>query len=73
MDVQMREDSPALLLKRIDAIILELQMLRREVLALQEEEDDGPMPDPVETLYGSLGQGTQGEYDQLSEWRRFDE
>lgn len=73
MDTQTIEQSPILIIKRIDAIIAELQALRQQVATMQKAEEAPSAVDQVEQLYGSLGQGTKEEYDDMSDWRRFDE
>jgi hypothetical protein len=60
-------ESPDLILKRIDAIIQELQELRQVVL-VQERSSEGNL---AEQLYGALGQGTWDEYDPDLDWQRF--
>ena len=60
-------ESPDLILKRIDAIIQELQELRQVVL-VQERSPEGNL---AEQLYGALGQGTWDEYDPDLDWQRF--
>ena len=59
--------SPDPVLRRIDAIIRELQELRRVVL-VQERSADGNL---TAQLYGALGQGTWDEYDSDLDWQRF--
>jgi hypothetical protein len=55
------------ILERIDAIILELQALRRAVL----EDQQPPQGNLTSKLYGALGQGTWEEYDPNLDWHRF--
>ena len=72
MDAQTMEQSPELILKRIDAIIAELQALRQQIIALKTQPEPASR-DLVDDLAGSLGQGTREEYDDMLDWRRFDE
>lgn len=65
--MQEEQMSPDLILRRIDAIIQELQELRQIVL-VQERGADGNL---AAQLYGALGQGTWGEYDADLDWQRF--
>ncbi len=70
MNVQANNQSPTMILQRIDAIIAELQTLRQQVLTIQPLEV--PPIDLVEELAGSLGNGRWDEYDKLLDWKRFD-
>ena len=72
MNVPIMEQSPELILKRIDAIIAELQALRQQVVAL-ETRSEPTSRDIVDALAGSLGQGTWDEYDKFLDWERFAE
>ena len=54
------------LVKRIDALILALQELRRLVLAARRV----PESDLTSKLYGVLGQGSWDEYDPRLDWQR---
>jgi low affinity Fe/Cu permease len=72
MNVPTMEQSPELILKRIDDIITELQVLRQQVLAL-ETRSESTSRDIVDALAGSLGQGTWDEYDKFLDWERFAE
>ena len=58
---------PDPILRRIDAIIQELQELKQVVL-VQERSVDGNL---AAQLYGALGQGTWDEYDPDLDWQRF--
>jgi hypothetical protein len=70
MTLHTHDQSSTVILERIDAIITELQILRRQ---LSKEQFTGPSSvDLVERLAGSLGQGTWDEYDLFLEWERFD-
>lgn len=64
--------SPDYLIKRIDAIIAELQSLRQTVATMRVETAQ-PSHDLVEELAGSLGQGSWDEHDEVLDWKRFDE
>jgi hypothetical protein len=55
------------IVKRIDAIVYELQELRRTILEQTQPSDKNL----VEQLYGVLGQGTWDEYDHHIDWKRF--
>jgi uncharacterized membrane protein len=68
MDLQTNQ-SPHALLKRIDAIMRELQALRQSV---QEMQTEAPETNLTQQLYGALGQGDWNEYDLDLEWQRFD-
>ena len=57
--VQETQASPERILRRIDAIIQELQALRQVVL----EQKRSSEPGLAAQLYGALGQGTWDEYD----------
>jgi hypothetical protein len=57
---------PHQIIKRIDAIILELELLRRQLAT--------PPPQPAnltEQLFGALGRGSWDEYEPDVEWQRF--
>lgn len=57
------------LLRRVDAMMMELAALRDELRAIAPRESaDGLM---VDSLYGSLGRGTLEEYDLVADWERF--
>lgn len=64
---QEEQMSPDLILRRIDAIIHELQELRQIVLVREHGADGGL----AAQLYGALGQGTWDEYDADLDWQRF--
>ncbi len=70
MTIQTNEPIPTMILQRIDAIIAELQVLRQQVLTIQPAVM--PPTNLVDTLAGSLGQGTWDEYDSQLDWKRFD-
>jgi hypothetical protein len=72
MDTQTAEQSPVLILKRIDVIIAELQALRQQVMSLEAQSEPASR-DIVDELAGSLGQGNWDEYDKFLEWERFAE
>lgn len=72
MNMPFIKQSPELILKRIDAIIAELQILRQQVIAL-ENQTEPVSPDIVDELAGSLGQGSWDEYDKSLVWERFAE
>lgn len=72
MNVPIMGQSPELILKRIDAIITELQALRQQVKAL-ETRSEPTSRDIVDELAGSLGQGTWDEYNKFLDWERFAE
>ena len=68
MDTRQKVQEPLdSILGRIDAIILELQALRRAVL----EDKQPPQENLTSKLYGVLGQGTWEEYDPKLDWQRF--
>jgi hypothetical protein len=69
MEVQTFNQSPEIILQRIDAIIHELQALRQVVARAQV---DSPGDDLAQQLYGVLGQGDWSEYDKDLDWQRFD-
>ena len=60
-------DDKEALLARIDAIIRELENLRRLVV----QRSSAPAPHLAERLFGALGQGTWDEYDLDIDWLRF--
>lgn len=64
---QEEQVSPDLILRRIDAIIQELQELRQIVLVQEHVADEAL----TAQLYGALGQGTWDEYDPDLDWQRF--
>ncbi|MBN1582628.1 MAG: hypothetical protein JXA89_18100 [Anaerolineae bacterium] len=65
--MQKTQETPDLILRRIDAIIQELQELRQVVL-VQERSSEAKL---ATQLYGALGQGTWDEYDPDLDWQRF--
>lgn len=70
MTLQTNDPSSQVILQRIDAIILELQALRQQVLTSQVS--DSSSANLVAELAGSLGQGSWDEYDTKLDWTRFD-
>jgi hypothetical protein len=70
MTLQTNDQFQVTILQRIDAIIAELQALRRQVQTVQ------PLTPPtanlVDELAGALGNGRWDEYDKLLDWERFD-
>lgn len=58
---------PRLVIARIDAIIRELEALRRQLVAPVTT----GMPNLTEQLFGALGHGTWDEYDLQLDWARF--
>jgi hypothetical protein len=63
-------DSAEKILKRIDAIINELQDLRQVILRGQTVASSEESV--AEQLYGVLGQGDWSEYDPDLDWQRFE-
>jgi hypothetical protein len=63
--------SPEALLQRIDAIMRELQELRRLVVAESPPQAEPHGPGLVAQLAGCLGQGSWDEYEDDIEWERF--
>lgn len=61
------DTTPETIIKKIDAILYELQELRRTIL-VQTRPSDGNL---AEQLYGVLGRGTWDEYDRQLDWQRF--
>lgn len=59
--------TPEIIVKKIDAILSELQDLRRAVLE-QSRRHNGNL---TEQLYAALGQGSWEEYDHDLDWQRF--
>ena len=68
MKEQIADQSPETVVQRIDAIIRELEELRRLVLREPGEPSDESR---IEQLYGALGQGDWSEYDPDLDWQRF--
>ncbi len=68
MDLQTNQSSQVLL-RRIDAIMRELQALRQSVKAMQ---TNVPETDLAQQLYGALGKGSWDEYDPDLDWQRFE-
>lgn len=65
---QIKDRSPETILKRIDAIIQELEALRKIVATIQTPKENNL----AEKLFGALGTGTWAEYDLDLEWRSFE-
>ncbi|MBI3943685.1 MAG: hypothetical protein HY326_11785 [Chloroflexi bacterium] len=65
--ISLMEEDVQQVVARIDAIILELEELRRRILITQ------PAPERNITgrLYGALGHGSWSEYDPDLDWIRF--
>lgn len=70
MDTRTDDLSPAMIARRIDAIIAELQALKQQMQAAQPSLT--PPANLVEELAGALGNGRWDEYDESVEWERFD-
>jgi hypothetical protein len=68
MAIQMRDQSAEAILQRLDAIMGELEELRRIVLGTRSESAPANL---VDQLYGVLGHGSWEEYDMRLDWRRF--
>jgi hypothetical protein len=68
MNVHTRDQSPEVILQRIDAIMRELGELRQMVLRIQSEPTAGNL---AQQLYGALGHGSWEEYDMQLDWQRF--
>ena len=66
--VQVTADTQVIL--RIDAIIRELEALRRQLALVPEAT---PTRNLTEELFGAAGQGTRDEYDMRLDWARFNE
>ena len=66
--MQTLDHSPETILRRIDAIIRELEELRGMVLRSQVEPANDNL---AQQLYGILGQGNWDEYDLDLDWQRF--
>lgn len=56
------------IVRRIDAMIRELQLLREMVAIRQLEKSETPLADD---LFGVLGRGSWSEYDSDLDWERF--
>jgi hypothetical protein len=63
--------SPEALLQRIDAIMRELQELRRLIVVEPPPRAEPHEPGLVAQLAGCLGQGSWDEYEDDIEWERF--
>ena len=61
------EAKPEAIIKKIDAIVYELQELRRTIRA-QVRPTETHL---TEQLYGVLGRGSWDEYDHSLDWQRF--
>jgi hypothetical protein len=70
MTIRSKDETSAVIVRRIDAIITELQELREQVRTIQPTTE--PSRDLVEEMAGSLGQGTWDEYDPQLDWKQFD-
>lgn len=68
MTIQEFSQDPEVILKRIDAAIIELQALRQAVLVFQPLRAVGL----TRQLYGALGHGSWAEYDFELDWQQFD-
>ena len=55
---------------RIDAMMRELEAIRRQLMTLPKAESSAGLTDK---LFGALGQGTWAEYDLNLDWARFSE
>jgi ABC-type amino acid transport substrate-binding protein len=72
MNLQTNDQSQKLILRRIDAIIAELQALRQQVQTVQAvQATTPPSTNLVDELAGALGNGRWDEYDKLLDWERF--
>jgi hypothetical protein len=60
MGLDLQNQSAETILRRIDAIIRELEDLRQAVVAAQVS---SPTADLAQKLFGALGQGSWAEYD----------
>lgn len=58
------------ILGRIDAMIRELEIMRRQLATLPKAEPSSGLTDK---LFGALGHGTWAEYDLNLDWARFSE
>ena len=65
----MQSQSTELILQRIEAIMRELESLRKIVLTAQIE---SPQENLAQKLFGILGQGNWDEYDSDLDWQRFE-
>lgn len=68
MSVQPVVQSPETILRRLDAILRELQDLRDMVAHSPVNATAGNL---AQQLYGALGHGTWDEYDPTLDWQRF--
>jgi hypothetical protein len=67
-EVQTVQEPLEHILERIDAIIQELQDLRRSVLTQARPPDENL----TAQLYEALGKGSRDEYNSQSDWQRFE-
>lgn len=70
MAIQTLDQSPETAVQRIDAIIRELEALRRQ---LTTEPKAIATHNLTEELFGAAGHGTRDEYDSFLDWLRFSE
>lgn len=68
MGIETHDQSPEVILERLDAIIRELGELRQFVV----RQINPPIDDVAGQLFGALGQGSWDEYDQDLDWQRFE-
>jgi len=69
MNSQGQNLSSEVILRRIDAIIRELELLRSLVSASETQQ---PTEDLAQKLFGILGHGNWEEYDLKLDWQRFE-
>ena len=70
MGLGIKKETPEVISQRIDAIIQELEELRKVITA----QESGPCSeDLAQQLYGALGQGVWEEYDFDLDWKQFEE
>jgi hypothetical protein len=69
MNLQEQNQSSEMILRRIDAIIRELELLRTLVIASETQQ---PAEDLTQKLFGVLGRGNWEEYDLNLDWQRFE-
>lgn len=70
MNLHTNDQSQTMILRRIDAIIAELQALRQQVVTIQSPAP--PSANLVDELVGALGNGRWEEYDEMLDWERFE-
>ena len=68
MGLQTLDPSPEKILQRIDAIMHELEELRKEILHFQVKPPTGNL---AQKLYGVLGRGNWDEYDLDLDWQKY--